>query len=65
MHATHAIDVKNVIIDAAPEQGMLSWSLSSSGYHWESHGGKGRVKNFWKNIKHFVFKDTVLLKLKF
>ena len=43
MHATHRIDVKNVVIDAAPKQRKLSWRLSSSRYHWESHGGGGKI----------------------
>ena len=55
MHATHTIDVKKVIIDAALEQRKLSWRLSSSRYHWKSHGGNERREEFLK--KHT---DTVL-----
>ena len=57
MHATHAIDAKNVVIDVALEQGKLSWRPSSSRYHWELVND---VKNFLKNIKYFVSKTTLL-----
>ena len=61
MHATHAIDVKNIIIDSALDQEKLSWRSSSSRYHWESNGGKERPEKFaWKNTKHIISKDTVL-----
>ena len=59
MHATHDIDVKNIITDAALEQGKLSWRPSSSRYHWESTVKLNTVKHFLKNIKHFLSKDTV------
>ena len=60
MHATHGIDVKNVIPDAALEQGKLSWKHTSSRCHWESHGKSERREKFLKEHKHFVFKDTML-----
>ena len=63
MHATHRIDVKNVITDAALEQAKLSWRSSSSRYHLESLSGSEHHEKFLKheNIKHFIFsKDTVL-----
>ena len=55
MHATHRIDVKDVITDAALEQRKLSWRPSSSRYYWESHRWGERREKFLK--KH---KDTVL-----
>ena len=57
MHATHAIDVKNVVIDAALEQGKLSWRHPSSTIEISMENA---VKNFLKNIKYFVFKNTML-----
>ena len=59
MHATHAIDAKNVVIDAALEQEKLSWRPSSSKYHFGFHGER-RQKFLKKNIKYFVFKNTML-----
>ena len=59
MHATHGTDVKNIIIDAALEQGK-SWRSSSSRLHWESHDGGERREKFLKKHKHFVSKDTML-----
>ena len=56
MHATHAIDAKNVVIDVALEQGKLSWRLSSSRYYWEFHGE--RREKFLK--KHKIFSYIVL-----
>ena len=59
MHATHGIDVKNVIINAALDQEKLSWRSSSNRYRWESHGGSERREKFLKK-KHFISKDSVI-----
>ena len=60
MHATHSIDVKNVIINAALYQEKLSWRSSSSRYHWESNDGSERREKFPEKYKTFISKDTVL-----
>ena len=56
MHATHAIDEKNVVIDAVLERvnRKLSWRLSSS----EDESREKFLKK--KDIKYFVFKNTML-----
>ena len=51
MHATHGIDAKNVITDAALDQGKWSWS---------------ECREKFPETKYFVSEDTVLLwKFKF
>ena len=63
MHATHRIDVKNVITDAALEQEKLSWRPSSSRYYWESHCRSDGREKFLKKHKGTMLYVKILILL--